>query len=105
LTVNGASYPQISTREQQTTVRLRDGETLVLGGLIRDQDISDLQRIPYLSRIPVLGELLTNRRKTKSKNDLVITITPEILKDPEEGTTHGVVHSHSVPGPTSRKTQ
>ena len=98
LNVGGASYPQISTREEQTTVRLRDGETLVLGGLLRDEEIAALQRIPLLGRIPILGELLTNRKKTKSRNDLVIMITPEVIADPEESGVSGG-HSHDSPAP------
>jgi type II secretory pathway component GspD/PulD (secretin) len=81
LTVQGGSYPQISTREQQTTVRIKDREVLVVGGLIRDEEINNIQRVPLLSRIPILGELFTYRHKTRSHSELVITITPEIEKD------------------------
>lgn len=81
LQVNGASYPQISTREQQTTVRVKDGEKIVVGGLIRDEDIRNLQRVPVLSRIPFFGELFTYRSKTHNRSEVIIMITPEILKD------------------------
>lgn len=81
LIVNGASYPQISTREQQTTIRVKDNEQIVVGGLIREEEISNVQRVPFLSRIPLFGELFTYRKKTKRKSEVVIVITPEILKD------------------------
>jgi cytochrome c peroxidase len=83
LNVAGASYPQISTREEQTTVRLHENETLVIGGLISDQEVKSLSQIPFLGNIPFLGELFRNRNHTRSKKDLVIMITPEIL--PEGG--------------------
>lgn len=81
LQVNGASYPQISTREQQTTVRVKDGENIVVGGLIRDEEIENIQRVPGLSKIPFFGELFTNRHKTRLRSEVVIVITPEIQKD------------------------
>src|SRR5207249_3963352 len=81
LTVNGASYPQISTREQQTTVRVKDGQQIVIGGLIQDQEIRNLQKVPILADIPLFGELFTWRRHTHNKTEVVIMISPEILKD------------------------
>ena len=77
----GANYPQIGTREQKTTVRVKDGERIVVGGLIRDEDISNVQRVPFLSNIPLFGELFTYRKRTHNKSEVIITITPEILKD------------------------
>ncbi len=81
LTVNGASYPQISTREQQTTIRVKHGEKIVVGGLMRDEEINNIQRVPILSKIPLFGELFTWRSKTHHKSEVVVIITPEILKD------------------------
>jgi hypothetical protein len=81
LNVNGASYPQISTREQQTTIRVKDGEQIVVGGLITDEELSNVQRVPFLSRIPLFGELFTYRKKNKRQSELVVTITPQILRD------------------------
>jgi type II secretory pathway component GspD/PulD (secretin) len=81
LIVNGASYPQISTREQQTTIRVKDNEQIVVGGLIREEEVRNVQRVPFLSRIPLFGELFTYRKSNKRKSEVVIVITPEILKD------------------------
>jgi cytochrome c peroxidase len=88
LTVNGASYPQISTREEQTTVRLHEGTTLVIGGLISNAEVKNLQQIPGLGRIPFLGEFFRSRNNTNSKKDLVIMITPEILEDGDTEVVH-----------------
>lgn len=81
LTVNGASYPQISTREQQTTIRVKPGGKIVVGGLLRDEDLHNIQRVPLLSRIPIFGELFTFRKRTRNQSELVVMITPELLKD------------------------
>ncbi len=81
LNVNGASYPQISTREQQTTIRVKDGQQIVVGGLIRDEEISNVQRVPLLSQIPLFKELFTYRNTTHQQSEVVIVITPQILKD------------------------
>ena len=81
LNVSNASYPQISTREQQTTIRVKDGEKIIVGGLIRDEELNSLQSVPILSRIPFFGELFTWRKKTHNKSEVVIMITPELLKD------------------------
>jgi len=81
LNVNGASYPQISTREQQTTIRVKDGQQIVIGGLIRDEEIKNIQKVPILSSIPLFRELFTYRNTTKQQSEVVIVITPQILKD------------------------
>lgn len=79
LEVNGASYPQIATREAQTTLRFKSGETVVMGGLLKDEDIKSVERVPILSKIPILGEIFTHRKTTKASSQVIITITPTIL--------------------------
>jgi len=80
LQAGGASYPQIGTSEEQTTVRVHSNETLVIGGMISDTEVRALSKIPFLANVPVLGELFKNRSRTSSKTDLVLMITPEVLK-------------------------
>ena len=77
--VGGASYPQIATREAQSTVRVRSGETIVLGGLIRDDEITNMEKVPILGDLPVFGELFRRRRRTKTSSQLVISVTPTIV--------------------------
>ena len=79
LQVNGASYPQISTREAQTTVRIASGESVVLGGLIRDEDVSFVEKVPILGSIPVLGELFRHRKTTRSSSQVILTVTPTVV--------------------------
>ena len=54
---------------------------IVVGGLMRDEEIKNTVRVPVLSRIPLFGELFTYRKTTHHKSEVVIIITPQILKD------------------------
>jgi type II secretory pathway component GspD/PulD (secretin) len=81
LNVNGASYPQVSTREQQTTIRVESGGKVVIGGLINDEDIRDEQNVPILSKIPFFGELFKYRNTHKTRDEVIMTITPQIISD------------------------
>jgi type II secretory pathway component GspD/PulD (secretin) len=76
LEVNGASYPQISTREAQTTLRVKSGESIVLGGLVRDEEIKNVQKVPFLADLPILGEFFRRTRNQKTSSQIIITITP-----------------------------
>lgn len=75
--------PQIDKRLITTNVSLKDGETIILGGLIQTTDTETYEGVPILSRIPVIGELFKNRVTTKNKNNLVIYITPRIIGESE----------------------
>lgn len=70
--------PAINTRSMFSTVRLRDGETIVLGGLIQETETNTEDKIPFLGDIPLLGKLFTNVNKRKSKGELIIYLTPRI---------------------------
>jgi type II secretory pathway component GspD/PulD (secretin) len=83
LNVNGASYPQIATREAQTTLRVRTGETVVLGGLLKTEETANYDRVPLLSQIPFLGELFKHRKVTKSASQVIISITPTVFRNNE----------------------
>lgn len=79
----GGSQPIISTRNIQSTIRLKDGETNFLAGLIRnDQSHSDTG-IPGLSDIPVIGRFFSKKTSTKTRTDLVLTLTPHIIRRPD----------------------
>jgi type II secretory pathway component GspD/PulD (secretin) len=84
LEINGSKYPEINTREEQTTVRIRDKETLVIGGLLREDEITKLSQVPGISKVPILGQFFKNRSTSKIKTDLVIMITPEIIASDED---------------------
>lgn len=73
--------PQTAAREADTTLRVRDGDTIAIGGLIRDQDIRTVQEVPILARIPLFGELFRNRSNQKQRSEVVIFLTIRLLKD------------------------
>ena len=72
--------PTIGNREISTTIRLRDGETNMLAGLIRDDERLIRAGIPGLSDLPLLGGLFTNQRRQTQETDILLTITPHIVR-------------------------
>jgi len=72
--------PSIDRREATTQVNVRDGETMVIGGIFIDTQQNNVQGIPYLSRIPVLGWLFKNKSESVSKQELLIFLTPQIVQ-------------------------
>ena len=73
--------PVLSTRRSDTTVRVKDGETIVIGGLTLDQEQTTRGKIPFFGDLPLLGGLFKSRKKTTVKTELVVFVTPHILKD------------------------
>ena len=76
--------PIITRRSIDTTVNTRDGDTVVIGGLMRDQKDHTVEKIPLLSRIPVLGKLFRNKERRNQKTNLFVFLTPYVLSDEEE---------------------
>ncbi|MFN3698716.1 MAG: type II secretion system protein GspD, partial [Dictyoglomus sp.] len=72
--------PIISTREAQTIVNLKDGETLALGGLLRQEEIESMSKVPLLGDIPIIGELFKARKTQKVERELIILITPTVIQ-------------------------
>jgi len=72
--------PSIDRREANTQVLVRDGETMVIGGVFVDTQNNNVQGVPYFSRIPVLGWMFKNKSESVSKQELLIFLTPSIVK-------------------------
>ncbi len=72
--------PITSKRSIETQVRLKDGETMVLGGLIKDNEVKTVHKIWLLGDIPLLGGLFRNTSKQTTKTDLLVLITPHIIR-------------------------
>jgi type IV pilus assembly protein PilQ len=72
--------PSIDRREANTQVNIRDGETMVIGGVFIDTQNNNVIGIPYLSRVPVLGWLFKQKSENVSKQELLIFLTPNIVK-------------------------
>jgi type II secretory pathway component GspD/PulD (secretin) len=78
---NGIQLPQISTRFVDTTIRVKDGETIAIGGLINDTEVKNLQKVPFLGDIPFFGELFKYRQNTKNRSEIVVLLTSRLIKD------------------------
>lgn len=83
LAVNG--YPIIDTRDVRTTVELREGESLVLAGLLQEEQIKVMSKIPLLGDIPILGALFRSSREDLTEKELVFFITPRIERPAAPG--------------------
>lgn len=79
---NGSLAYQIGTRNANTVVRLLDGETQILGGLISSGDRNTAAKVPGIGQLPVLGRLFSNHSGTDNKTEIVLSITPRILRAP-----------------------
>jgi len=75
-----ADIPIINTREIKNTIRLRDGETSLLAGLLKDEERRTIKGIPGLKDIPLLGRLFSAEDTTIEQSDVILTITPYIIR-------------------------
>jgi type IV pilus assembly protein PilQ len=72
--------PTIAKREVNTAILVEDGQTVVVGGVYEFQSQSDLSKVPFLGDIPIIGNLFKKRGRTKNKAELLIFVTPKVLK-------------------------
>jgi general secretion pathway protein D len=81
--VAGTNYPSFGSRKVGTRLRLRDGESNLLAGLLRDDERKSLNGFPGAIHVPVLKQLFSNNDQTISQTDIVMLLTPHILRAPE----------------------
>jgi len=72
--------PQTASREADTYVRVKDGETIVIGGLIREEEIRTMSKIPGLGDLPVLGNLFRNNRRDRRKSEITVFLTVRLVQ-------------------------
>ncbi len=89
--LSGFTIPALATRRMETNVELKEGQSFVVAGLIDDRVTDQLSKIPGLASIPILGALFKTRLERKSKSELVVIVTPEIVEPINPG--------QKVPGP------
>jgi type II secretory pathway component GspD/PulD (secretin) len=100
--ISAAGVPNIQTRDTTTTVGLRDGQTIVIAGLIEDLDSRSVQKIPFLGDLPLIGRaLFTYHNIQKTRNELIVTVTPHIVRPGESGgigtSKLGIPHPEGLP--------
>jgi general secretion pathway protein D len=84
ITKDGIQSPTITNRKAETSVVVQNGQTVVIGGIINDEGSKTQSGIPYLSKIPILGYLFSNTRDEHGKQELLIMLTPRVVKNVSE---------------------
>lgn len=82
--IDGVAVVSLTTRRAETTVELGDGESLAIGGLLQRNDQNDVSRVPGLADIPILGALFRSQNYRRNETELVIVVTPYIVKPTSE---------------------
>jgi general secretion pathway protein D len=82
-TIGGITQPIISTRKAEQTIRLKDGETNLLGGILEVDDTSTLGGVPFLSQVPILKYLFSSTQKEHTTNELIFVLVPHIVRSQE----------------------
>lgn len=79
----GQNQPIIGTRTISSNIRLKDGETNFLAGLFRNDKSNNTDAVPFLGDVPILGRLFSKKKTTSQTTDLVLTLTPHIIRIPD----------------------
>jgi pilus assembly protein CpaC len=87
VSLQGFRVPALSTRRTETQLELQNGQTFAIAGLMNNQVSSTLQKIPGIGDIPILGNLFRSKAAQKDQTELVVMITPEILRQSSPGVT------------------
>jgi len=81
LTVGTFALPQTSTRFVDTVLRVKDGEQIAIGGLVRSEEFRNRQMVPFLSRLPVIGALFQSDTKQRRNSEVIVLLTVRQMKD------------------------
>jgi type II secretory pathway component GspD/PulD (secretin) len=77
----GGQLPQTSLRTAQSTVSIHDGDTIAIGGLIQDQDVFNVSKVPFLGDLPIIGRLFRSTTKDKQRTEVVLFLTAHEVND------------------------
>ena len=83
-TTSSLDSPTIQERRITSTVSVHDGETVALGGMIQDQKSRSNDGLPFLSRIPIIGELFGSTDRQSTRTELVVLLTPHVIRSEED---------------------
>ena len=83
-TIAGQEYPSIDKTEATTNLIAQDGETIIIGGLIREDKTKEIDGIPLLSKIPLIGNLFSFTSIKNNRTELIILLTPHVIKNEKE---------------------
>jgi general secretion pathway protein D len=82
---DGQQFPNQAFQGLQLVARVRDGETIVLGGLTQKSDSTNVSRIPVLSDLPIIGQFFKGTQRDRNNSDLLVFVTPTIIEDDDTG--------------------
>ena len=82
---SGVSVPALIVRRASTTVELRDGQSFVIGGLLQNDNKNQIDQLPWLGSVPVLGALFSSKSYQKNETDLAIIVTPHLVRPARPG--------------------
>jgi pilus assembly protein CpaC len=100
LTIQGFFIPALSTRRVESEMDLADGQSFAIAGLMDNRVTEQLSKIPGIGDIPVLGKLFQSRNRSKSNDELLVVVTPRIVKPlSSDQIPHGPVYPRSFLGP------
>ena len=94
----GMKAPQTTEREASSTISVKDGDTILLGGFIRSAKTDTESGVPFLKDVPLLGNLFKNNSKTSKRSELLVLIRPTILDTPEEAALMSQKERMRLPG-------
>ena len=75
---NNVQAPNIATREVTTNVRCKSGDTIIIGGLLKREDIKSIEKLPFLGNLPILGKLFQYADHKRNDTELVVMVTPVV---------------------------
>ncbi len=77
--ISGTAIPSITKREAQTTIELRDGQSFAIAGLLQSDNSHDVNQIPWIGSVPILGVLFSSKSYQANETDLVVIVTPHLV--------------------------
>ncbi len=95
--------PLVGTREAEATIRVRNNETIIIGGLINNEDFSSQDGVPGLKDIPVLGWFFKKHVSTKAQSEMMVFITPRIITSPRAAGAEGAAEEKTAVQPSGEK--
>lgn len=78
--VGGTSVPALTTRRTDTSVELGDGESFVISGLVSSNQINDLNKVPWLGDVPILGAFFKSAERSREERELIMVVTPHLVR-------------------------
>ena len=79
--IQGSEYPSIDTKNVITQISVNNGDTAVIGGIYEEQITSDVNKVPFLGELPILGYLFKQTARSSQKTELLIFLTPRIVRE------------------------